>query len=252
MVIKKLFITVCFVFLFFITPAAILAAELYPDLLTIPPSDLRFAHESIHGQQKTVLRFTNTVWNYGRGPLTMYGSTTSDAQTHVTQRIYNEDGHYTEATSGTFVWHPAHNHWHFEKFAMYELWERSAFETWIANGRTGSTAAMRGYKTTFCIRETQLIHTLPGTPSSPVHTECGTNIQGLSVGWGDSYRFDIPEQWIDIGDAPLSDGYYILRSVADPDNVIKESPNNDPYYESHTDNEGITPFIVHEGIIYPN
>lgn len=247
---KYICISLTSVIFFLTTPIRTFAAELYPDLLTIPPTDLQFAEETINGQQKTVLRFTNTVWNAGYGPLEMYGTTTQEGQTQVQQRIYHEDGNQTESTAGNFVWHPAHNHWHFEKFAKYELWSRNDYESWLASDRTSTAAPLTGYKTTFCIRETQMIRNYPDTPQSPIHTECGDKVQGLSVGWGDSYRYDIPEQWIEVGDAPLPDGQYVLRSVVDPDNVLKESPDNDPYYESSQDNEAVTNFEVYQQAIY--
>lgn len=236
--------------LFLGLPSAALAAEQYPDLLTIPPSELQFDRVDVGGQQKTVLRFTNTVWNAGPGKLEMHGSTTPDGQTQVIQRIFDDSGSYREETSGHFVWHEAHNHWHFEKFAQYQLWTRANYEQWITNGRNAAEADSVGYKTTFCIRETQLVRNLPNTPSSATHTECGNDVQGLSSGWGDSYRYDLPEQWVEVGDSTLPDGDYVLRSVADPENNIKESPNNDPYYESPEDNEAITNFYVHEGEIH--
>ena len=42
------------------------AVSLYPDLRTMPPSELRFATAVIDGSTHNVLRFTNTVWNAAR------------------------------------------------------------------------------------------------------------------------------------------------------------------------------------------
>src|SRR3989304_5597696 len=47
-------------------------------------------------------------------------SSTSDPMTAI-QRIYLTGGGFTEATIGTFIYHPEHNHWHFDYFATFEL-----------------------------------------------------------------------------------------------------------------------------------
>lgn len=48
------------------------------------------------------------------------GATSSQGQ-DVYQRVYNSDGTYTDYFAGTFVWHPAHNHFHFNDYALYSL-----------------------------------------------------------------------------------------------------------------------------------
>jgi 3-mercaptopyruvate sulfurtransferase SseA len=52
-------------------------------------------------------------------------------------------GGVTESPVGTFVFHPAHDHWHFEHFAAYELWTRDAYDAWLASGRPTSSAVAR-------------------------------------------------------------------------------------------------------------
>jgi hypothetical protein len=75
-----------------------------------------------------------------------------------------------------------------------------------------------------------------------VYTTCEQDIQGLSVGWGDTYRFGIADQWIDVGNTPLPDGRYVLRSVADPRNLLDEGGN-----ESEASNGAQTCFSVAMG-----
>ena len=65
-------------------------------------------------------------------------------------------------------------------------------------------------------------------------------LQGLSPGWGDTYDYYRPEQWIDLGQGKLADGQYVLRSVADPLNMVYESPSKATGTESAEDNEAIT------------
>jgi hypothetical protein len=69
------------------------------------------------------------------------------------------------------------------------------------------------------------VHNLDGIPGQLVYTTCEQDIQGLSVEWGDTYRFGIADQWIDVGNKPLLDARYVLRSIADPGNLLDEAGN---------------------------
>lgn len=227
------------------------AATLYPDLRTLPPADLQFDTANIDGSTHQVLRFSNTVWNAGEGTLELHGVSQSPDRTRVFQRLEDDQGSSTDTPVGHFIFHPAHNHWHFENFAEYQLWTKDDYDQWIANGRSRREARQRGFKTTFCIRESVLIQRLQGTPDSPIHTSCTQEIQGLAVGWGDTYEYNLPEQWIDLGTARLADGNYIIRSIADPKNILKESATNDPSREGTIANEAITTFTVQGSRIRP-
>lgn len=221
----------------------------YPDLKTLPPKDLRFSYAIIDGSTHYVLRFSNTVWNAGQGPLEMRGETISDSRTKVYQRIYDNAGGFEEVLVGDFIFHVGHNHWHFEDFAEYELWTRAEYDAWIASGRNNGQAQRRGSKTTFCIMDTGRIQNLPGSPGSAQYTQCGQELQGLSVGWGDTYVYSLPDQWIDLGTTPLPDGSYVLRSIADPRNIMVESSDNDASIEGAAANEAVTFFKVRRGKI---
>lgn len=225
------------------------ATPQYPDLKTLPPKDLRIAYTVIDGATHTVLRFSNTAWNAGEGRLEMRGETVSDSRTKVYQRIYDNAGGYMEALVGDFIFHMGHNHWHFEQFADYELWTRAEYDKWIASGRNNGQAQKRGAKTTFCIMDTGKIQNLPGSPTAAQYTQCGQTLQGLSIGWGDTYVYSLPDQWVDLGTTMLPDGNYVLRSVADPKNIIIESASNDPSRESAQANEAVTFFSIRRGKI---
>jgi len=231
------------------TTGAPTGSTLYPDLITLPPSDLYYDTATIDGTTHQVLRFANTAWNAGQGALELYGREVS-GRTRVAQRLSKSGGGYTEVNIGEFVFHPSHSHWHFEAFAEYSLWTRAEYDAWVASGRRQGQARRRGVKTTFCIIDTTRVQTLPGTPSSSRFTSCGQLAQGLSVGWGDEYHAALPEQWIDLGTARLADGAYVLRSVADPSNRIYESPGRaDVGREGTMPNEATTNFSVVGGQI---
>jgi hypothetical protein len=90
---------------------------------------------------------------------------------------------------------------------------------------------------------------LPGSPLTPVYNTCGRTVQGMSIGWGDSYGYYLPDQWV-VLDGALADGSYVLRSITDPLNLLYESSNRaDAAVESRTANEAVTRFVVVSGAI---
>jgi hypothetical protein len=236
------------------------ATLLYPNLRTLPPRDLRFDRADVDpaggGDMHNVLRFSNTVWNSGPGRLEMRG--TIDPQTHTggaVQRVYDDSGGYTDFAAGSFYYHPVHDHYHYDDWGRYELWTRAGYEAWLASGRTEGSP-MLGSKTTSCMIDEEFIRNIPNQPYPPIYGTggCfpdseGDMLQGISPGWGDTYDYFRFEQWIDLGaEGSLSDGQYVLRSVADPLNKIYESAGKaDPSRESQEDNEAITEFTVSGG-----
>ncbi len=237
------------------------ATPLYPDLKTLSPRDLRFDTTDVDpnggGVIHNVLRFSNTVWNAGPGPLELRGQIDPTTKTGpAIQRVYDNSGGSTDFSTGNnFYWHAAHQHYHFDDWGRYELWTKAGYDAWIASGRTQGNPIV-GSKTTSCVEDEEFIRNLPNQPYPPVYSAngCfpnaqGLMLQGLSPGWGDTYDYYRPEQWIDLGpNGHLADGQYVLRSVVDPLNKIYESPNKaDPNTESALDNEAITTFSVQNG-----
>jgi hypothetical protein len=234
---------------------------LYPDLKTLSPRDLRFEATDVDPSETTaihnVLRFSNTVWNAGPGPLELRGQINPETKTGAAiQRVYNDTGGYTDYSTGnTFYWHAAHQHYHFDNWGTYQLWTRSEWESWLASGRTQGSPLV-GSKTTSCVEDEEFIKTMPNMPYPPVHSpegcfpdSTGLMLQGLSPGWGDTYDYYRPDQWIDLGaNGHLADGEYVLRSVVDPLNKVYESAGkSDPSTEGEVANEAITKFSVSSG-----
>lgn len=228
------------------------ATSLYPDLKTLAPTALRFDSGpfTAEGEIHYVLRFTNTVWNAGQGPMEIHG--TPGGGTTVTQRIFDDAGGFSDvAVSTDLLFHPSHNHFHLQDFAQYQLWTRADYDAWVASGRRNGQAKHVGSKSSFCIRDSRRVETLPGTPTGRgAYSDCGATVQGMSVGWGDTYGWALPEQWVDLGASPLSDGDYVLRSIADPLNKLYESNRRaDDSRESAQANEATTAFSVVGGHI---
>jgi hypothetical protein len=229
------------------------ATPLYPNLKTLKPMDLRFGTQTINGTTHKVLRFSNTVWNAGEGRLELRAntvSTSSGKKTRVNQYVYDNAGGFTSKYVGDMVFHSSHNHFHFQDFARYELWTRADYDNWVASNRAQGQAIKRGAKTTFCIMDTNLVQRLPNSLTNSVYNSCSPSVQGMSVGWGDTYGYYLADQWIDLGTSSLPNGQYVLRSVADPSNNLYESANrSDTSREGQQENEAVTFFTVQASTI---
>jgi hypothetical protein len=231
------------------------ADPLYPDLRALPPNQLSPRTVLIDGVEHHVLRFTAEIANVGPGPLELRGDS-STGRTLVFQRLHDDAGGVTETPVGTFVFHPAHEHWHFENFAAYELWARDEYDAWLASDRQVGRPRWQGAKTTggqleeesFCLRDSRPLSDRGTDQKLPRYLDCSAEAQGISVGWVDEYLYILPEQWIDLGAAPLQDGDYVLRVEVDPLNRLLESPDQaDPSREAPSANEGVTIFHVEGG-----
>jgi hypothetical protein len=226
----------------------------YPDLRAFASPDPELGTEVIGGAVHHVVRFSTIVWNAGEGPLELRGDSSSGT-TLVYQRVYNRSGGTMDLLAGTFVYHEGHRHWHFENFGQNELWTRASYDRWLASDRSEGAPEWLGSKTTgqgesFCIRDSAPVGQQTGVPGAPVYNECGTGTQGISMGWADNYDRTLPDQWVDVGLAPLPDGDYVLRLVADAQNLIYESAERaDPNRESPAVNEAMTAFTISEGRI---
>ena len=215
------------------SPAAAVSAgvgdDLLPDMRTQPFEELFV--------QGTKLRLSNTIANRGVGPLEIYpeptvgGDCDGDGNPNndriAFQRVFqdsadprspgyfvrNQDTASTSHEVGCMVYHPAHSHWHFEDFALYVLRRES----------DGAPVA-RSTKVSFCVIDTD--HPFAGLPGSPGSSHygnhgCGANsVEGLSVGWADTYGAFLEGQ--DIPVAGVAAGDYCLISRADPVNRLRE------------------------------
>lgn len=167
---------------------------------------------------RSTLRFGTTSWNKGTGPLELAagGVETGSGKLRVYQVVYSSGGGSTLHFAGAFEYHPQHDHMHFNDYALYTLQP--------VNAPGGSLRT--GAKTTFCVMDTTPINTqLPGAPMQQFYSKCGRDLQGMSVGWADTYGPQLAGQEIDFtGNA---DGIYQLKIEVDPKKVLLESNEND-------------------------
>ncbi|HKG26063.1 MAG TPA: lysyl oxidase family protein, partial [Thermomicrobiales bacterium] len=206
---------------------AVAGSPLYPDLRTLKPTGLYFEHA---GNGHYLLRFNNTVGNYG-GRLEI----SVDGERNIYQNVYDQKvgGNRVihQRVASDLIYHPAHNHFHFQGFARYDLLQRNSVGHY--------KFLRRGSKTTFCILD--YVRLTTSGPASPQYTTCGATFQGLSAGWGDTYYSALAGQAIDLGQSPLPDGNFAVSSTADPDNRLMETDNDN--------NVGVTYFTVRDGEI---
>ncbi|MDQ4100226.1 MAG: lysyl oxidase family protein, partial [Chloroflexota bacterium] len=220
-----------------VTTTRAVGPALYPDLRNTPPSGLYFDRRVLSdGLSHYVLRFSNTVWNAGEGRLEIQGDPNPNGSNTIYQNIY--DARYggnrviQRQVSADLLYHPSHYHYHFLGFARYQLLKRDAAGVY-------QTTSLRSNKTSYCVMDT---YRLTSSAGYSIYSSCGNRLQGLTVGWGDQYPSSLPDQWIDLGTSPLPNGYYAVKSTADPDNKLSEAGRD-------SNNVGITYFTVSSGRI---
>jgi aldose sugar dehydrogenase len=200
------------------TPVPTLPANLLaPDLKSKSPDVLYIRVNIDTGRRE--LWFNTIVVNVGDGPLELVGiNDQSTNQTRAVQRIKTKEGGFEERTAGYFVFHPDHDHWHFENFVEFEIFSLDS------EGRQVALVSTTG-KTTYCVHDMmRLSPALPNSPETAAYPACSSQIQGLSAGWMDTYIETLPGQQLEIEDLP--DGRYAILSSADPANLVLEKNEN--------------------------
>ena len=212
-------------------PRALMAGDLLPDLVTVADPFQQIMHGWYYGasQQwmrgKTLLRFANAVANVGQGPLETYADQIVEdpvdgQEVPVSQRIYQSGGGFVTKAAGVLHFHDqgSHHHFHFEDFAEYNL--RA-----VTPGNGVGAIIRTGGKAGFCLRDSyQYDSGIPGAPPNVVYGDECYPKSGISVGWADWYGATLDFQWIDVTGLPP--GQYWLESIADPENRLAESNEN--------------------------
>ncbi len=178
-----------------------------PDLMSWTPSNSTNIFDYVVSENE--IRLTTAIANIGDGALEIRGGDVHGDVQDVTQRIYNDDGSFTDVEAGQFRFHDQHGHIHFEDFAAYRL--RSVNQ----DGSAGAVVES-AEKVSFCLID---LANHSATHSADYLT-CG-QIQGISSGWADVYDKGLPGQSIDISNLP--DGQYWLELEIDPLNQLRES-----------------------------
>lgn len=206
------------------------SVSLYPDIIEEVPHHLQIQNT----QQKEFLRFSTTHMNIGDGNLQIRGEVTDQSAcvdengdaysqcTIATQEIFGPDGTIVEThPAGVAVFHPEHNHWHQSGVAEFTI------STGV-EGQTPTGVIITGTKITFCLIDVKWFGTGKTTGSDKKelprsYFECNSDLQGISVGWGDQYHQSTPLQELEI--TGLKPGTYYLTHLADPADHWKEGPD---------------------------
>jgi Lysyl oxidase len=199
---------------------------LLPDLQSAVPHHLGVQNQ----QQGETLRFANLIGNTGPGDLRLRPET--DFNTNETtgfQEIYDSAGNLViDRPASTFVFHPAHNHWHIDRVAQFEI--RHALDDGT-RGRFGAVFSNQSIKTTFCLID---VVKLEGNSHTTERTywDCFADaVQGISSGWGDQYHHSLEGQELNITNA--RPGIYYVVSISNPDgNFLEETQANNTAWTS--------------------
>lgn len=190
------------------------ADGLLPDLVLAPPSDLKLSQNG----DRMLLMFSTTYFNQGAAPVELIADPKTagiqeDLERDVFQRVFREDGSSQDRVIGTFMWHNEHLHYHFADFANYDL---SAVAASPHEDLSGSYS-----KATFCVRDVSRVLSMTDETDEADYLICGKERQGISVGWGDTYFFDYPDQNLNV--TGLASGTYRLAFSVNPSRRIEES-----------------------------
>jgi hypothetical protein len=196
--------------------SAAAAADRLPDLRMARLADFRI----VTSNGRKLLRFSTTMTNLGAGPFEVLASRTStNAPWNLDQVVYDDAGGSRRLDTFATMQYggDGHGHWHVQRMVDVDLW---------------STARhAKSSKIGYCFFDTTAVNTLlPGAPLSAVYREtmCAretalTSRVGISVGWGDKYKWSLPFQWIDVTGLPAAE--YRVRAIVDARNFFAESSN---------------------------
>ena len=195
---------------------------LLPDLQTLPPFDFRLVE--YRGSGRREIRFANSVWNSGEGVLELQGEYDGQNNTvDIEQHLFGEGQEPLTHGVGEFTFHPEHNHWHWEDFSIYEIWDLAP------DGSLGEIVVTSG-KVGYCMLDIRRINgeemedssvREARIPDSRQYRGCAWRSQGISVGWVDTYYAHTPGQVMDVSE--LRDGIYAFRSTVDPEGFLYEA-----------------------------
>ncbi len=201
---------------------------LLPDIFSQTPSNLLIITNSELGTRQ--LRFTTSIQNDGPGPIEIWGFSDNAVEvTTVVQHIHTAQSDTKKVVVGDFIFHPTHEHWHLTNFARYELW------TVDQNGNLEERVAVTD-KVSYCLRDDSRAG-VSDPNVKQTYTGCNNERQGISPGWVDVYRYELPGQELDITGLP--DGVYVHLTHIDPDDLL---------YETNRENNATAVFIEIEGL----
>lgn len=203
-------------------------AWLLPNLRVLKAADLHVVRTG-SGRK---LRFESGLANVGDGPIEVRPNRAKEcpAGKHHSSQIFYRDvdgnGRYdvevdtrtARRSAGCMVFHPHHDHWHFEAAARYTLYK--------AHRPRISKVAQR--KMSFCLRDSRRVPKYMGEfDHAERYGACSRySPQGISVGWVDVYQSFLAGQAIRLP-RRMGEGLYCLRIEVDPADQLRETRERD-------------------------
>ena len=196
-----------------------------PDLVMGVPTHLRLDRKR---DGRRFLRMENKIVNIGTGPAELFARRSGPREMAAEQVITDAAGGRRRFPTGAEVYYTSvptrgGDYWKFDQAARFELWSQ------FPDGRTAALVRV-GPKLRYCLRDLlRLRGDLPGVPRGRVFGACNQTASkqevtlGTSVGWADVYPASYPGNVIDV--TGLS-GCFVVRHVADPQNHVLESNEN--------------------------
>jgi hypothetical protein len=200
-----------------------------PNLVVLPAEELGITGSG----DRRVLQFASILANTGSGPLQVApvpDEVCPPRQRYVEQRVFvdaaaegdaaasfdpRQDRRQAALPGGCMLFHPRHEHWHFDSTAAYTLTDVADDAPLVARD-----------KVSFCLRDSE---PLKGAAQRHRRTyeECARNRrQGISVGWADRYDATLAGQRLALPPG-LPDGPYCLRLEVDPFDLLTEVDETD-------------------------
>lgn len=207
-------------------------ASTLPNLVPLPRGIVLEAADK--GTGEWAIRLDTVVANRGTAHLDLLGvpdqGSTESATAYQCVEWVHDRACSTREEVGDFVWHPEHQHHHFEGFAKYEL--RTLNQRGMPIMRKNGLVA-GGNKVSFCLidyeedsdEDTFMAGT--GLTGWPGYSTCvlGSGSQGISRGWRDVYGSSLRGQQVVVDGVPA--GVYALVVVVDPDGRLSETNEDD-------------------------
>lgn len=144
------------------------------------------------------------------------------------QAVHYSDGSVQYRSAGTYSFHPIHGHFHDDYVLSFRLYAVRD----LANGEIERVG--EGTKSGFCPAD-QLWgdwtrfnqgYEVPGGDEPLGNCSSPTNgVLGLSVGWGDVYRWQRPGMYVEFHGQP--NGRYVVQSRVDEQDKVLESDETD-------------------------
>jgi hypothetical protein len=229
---------------------------LYPPDTVNPPLDVLGYHplscaadEMAESGARRCLRLTTGPRNGGVGPMDLgYVPYENELglvnEGPVTQYLHWSDGSITSRPAGTFLFHKTHAHYHYQDILDYSIYRVTPSHALIPAGhgtKAGFSPADQLFADWFTFSQQEGQYVEGATTARSV----GASTFGLSIGWGDVYRWQRPGQYVEFsGDG---DGLYVVRVLVDIKNHVLESNEHDNAAYAYVQITGESVRIIERG-----